>query len=427
MKPLLAQPFWIVLNIYLIIEGINYISYLVQHEKLSQFKNTVNKKTHKKKIKKYAKCLQNDIVNHVKDPSVQLDNMFGGRIRSYSQEGVLESLKQCIYFPFHKKIQNDDKNILKIVNRYEELNNIKFKNNKPDTIEKINWYKNELKTWYKPLPIICAFEAIVTYTHVTMINEGFQKFTCKNGLVIWYRDGELKKDVILFVHAGAGGLLCQSKFITKLPKNMAVIIPELPGISFGGRVFLPPTVRQMAKSICKFIIKKNINTVQMISHSFGGNVLSCIINNNLDYLTTNKVSITNTILVEPIIFIPMLPHIGNFMNADITISDMFNVITKNQGRFLSCILLFRDIYAQFYAQRCFLIMDSLVGETDYEKNNIINIVFSENDELSPINDCVHYLTSKQYNCSVKVFSEKCHGDFCFDEEMQTHVLGLIKQ
>lgn len=377
----------------------------------------------------YASKIKDDIENHIKNPTQYFDNLFHGRSRSYSKEGIYESLKQCFYFPYHKQIKKSD-TIENIIKFYEKNNEIKFDNGKLNTNsnKKINWHQTELKTWYKPLPIICMFEAVLTYSEVLMQIEGFHKTGMKNGLSIWFRKGILDRTkLVLFVHAGSGGLLLQSEFIKKLPKECSVVIPELPGISFAGRVSVPPTVRELAKTITKFIKNREIKQVQMISHSFGGNILSCIINNQHTYFKKYGMAITNTILVEPIIFIPTLPFIHKFSNTDITVSDVVNQIKSNHGRLVSYVLLFRDIYTQFYGQRCFTINDALIGETEYEKNNIINIVFSENDELSPIHECVHYLESKKYNGNVKVFENRKHGDFCFDLEMQNYVIGLIRK
>ena len=374
--------------------------------------------------------MNHDLHNHIKKPTVYLENLFGGRMRSFSKEHIYESLVQCFYYPFHKKIKSCN-NINQMIKLYEQTNGVKFDNNtnndKNNSLNKINWYKNELKTWYKPLPLICMFEAILTYSDVFMETEGFQKTSQQNGLTIWYRKGNTyPSDSILFVHAVSGGLLAQSSFISKLPKDKSIIIPEIPGISFGGRVMLPPTIRQISKSLAKFIKHKSICTVQMISHSFGGNILSCIINNQHKYLEKNGIFIINTTLVEPIIFVPTLPFIHRLLNDDLTATDIINQLTNNQNKLISYVLAFRDIYAQFYAQRCFLVTDSLIGETQYEKNNMINIIFSERDELSPVLECVHYLESKKYNGNIKVFEGRKHGDFCFDLEMQTYVLNLIK-
>lgn len=421
------HPFWFLLNMYLVVEGINYVEYLMQKQKLEKFSMKIKKrKSSIDKSKKYTKKIKDDIKNHIKSPQNYLENLFDGRIRSYCKYGVYESLKQCFYYPFHRKIKSCE-TIEDMINFYEQSNGVKLQDTKNNCIKKVNWYKNELKSWYKPLPVICMFEAVLTYSDVLMEKEGFRRTNIKNGLTIWFREGEKNKfDSILFVHAGAGGLLMQSSFISKLPKDKSIIVPEIPGISFGGRVTLPPTIRKISKSLTKFIKKRDIKTIQMISHSFGGNILACIINNQHNYLEKNNIQITNTILVEPVIFIPTLPFIHKLLNDDITVSDVIQQLKNNQGRLLSYVLLFRDIYTQFYAQRCFLITDSLVGETKYEKNNMINIVFSENDEFSPITECVHYLESKKYNGNIKVFEGRSHGDFCFDLDMQNYVLNLIK-
>lgn len=424
------EPFWILFNIYIVVEGINYIEYLIQKQKLEEYSIKIKKSHLKKKaIKKsklYISKINEDLHNHVKTPTAYLENLFSGKIHLFSKNDISKILIQTFYYPFHKKIKSCD-NIDQMIGLYERENNVKFNNTiiKNNNLEKFN--KNELKTWYKPLPIICMFEAILTYSDTFMKSEGFKKTRFFNGLTIWFREGnEYSSDSILFVHAVSGGLLAQSLFIAKLPKDKSIIIPEIPGISFGGRVQIPPTIRKISRSLAKFIKQKSICTVQMISHSFGGNILACIINNHHKYLEKHNIFIINTTLIEPIIFVPTLPFIHRLVNENLTTTELISKFSSDYNKIFSYLLAFRDIYAQFYAQRCFFVTDSLVGETMYEKDNVINIIFSEKDELSPVSECVHYLESKKYNGNIKIFNDRQHGAFCLDNEMHNYVLSLIK-
>lgn len=419
------EPLWILLNIYFVVEGINYIEYLIQKQKLEKYTTKKSKKNMLKKAKLYVNKINEDLHNHVKEPNNYLENLFCGQIKSFSKKEISKSLIQCFYYPFHKKIRHCD-DVDRMIQLYEKKNNIKF-DQIQKTNKKVSWYENQFKTWYKPLPLICMFEAILTYSDAFMKTQGFYKTKLSCGLTIWFRIGEKHSaDSILFVHAVSGGLLAQSLFIEKLPKDKSIIIPEIPGISFKGRVMFPPTIRQISKLLVRFAKHKNIKTIQMISHSFGGNILSCIINNQHDYLEKNNISIINTTLIEPIIFAPTLPFIHRLLDEELSTTDLINKITSDYTKIFSYLLAFRDIYAHFYAQRCFLVIDSLVGETTYEKNNIINIVFSDQDELSPVSECVHYLESKKYNGKIKIFYGRKHGAFCLDLEMQKYVLDLIK-
>lgn len=421
-------------------EGLNYLSHSIQYEKISKInednekiRNKKNKKD-KKKVKLHAKTMKDDLLNHFKNFNTNIDMVFGGRTRSLSKTEIHDSLAKIIYSPYHKNIKSSSL-IFEIINKYEEKINEKLlefnKNyNQTDINEPLNELSNEssnesLKVWYKPLPLVLTFEAITMYSDVTMFLKGFNKFTYENGLVIWIKKGTTKEnDAIIFLHAGAGGIVVQLEFINKLPETHTIIIPEIPGISFGGRVFVPPTIREISELIVDFSISLKMSSLQLISHSFGGNIISCIINNYVKKLEKNKIKLINTTLVEPIIFLPSLFSVYKLLNEDINSDDVLNIIKNDSSKLLSYILIFRDIYAQYYS-KCLTMTDVLMGTTDYEKNNCINIILSEYDELYSASECEHYLKSKKYNCNIIMRKNNYHGDFCFNKETHNIVVGLI--
>ena len=101
-----------------------------------------------------------------------------------------------------------------------------------------------------------------------------------------------------------------------------------------------------------------------------------------------------------------------------------NCIINNKARMLSYFLIFRDIYAKYYSD-CLTMTDILIGTTKYEKENCINIVLAENDEIYSASECEHYLKSKKYNCNLIIIKGNSHGDFCFDKNMHDIVINLI--
>lgn len=425
------NKFLIILNIYIILEAINYVGHLVQCEKIKKVKKHKKDKKSKKKIKLCAQIVKEDFINHIKNPHDTIDVGFNGRTRSLSKSNIHNSLVKKIYSPFHKTVKLSD-HVYDIINKYENITNAKL----PETSDEILDDENSIKVWYKPLPVILAFEAILLYSDMVMLSEGFEKITYENGLVIWYREGsENKLNTIVFLHAVAGGIAMQLQFIKKLQKTHNIVIPEIPGIAFGNRVFVPPTIREISNMIINFVINKNKSNLdllnqlnqqylQLIGHSFGGNIVSCIINNYVNKLEQNNIKIVNTTLVEPIIFLPSLFPVYNLLNAEINAEQLLDCVVNNKARMLSYFLIFRDIYAQYYA-KCLTMVDVLMGTTEYEKNNSITVILAENDELYSAHECEHYLKSKKYNCNVIMLKNNGHGDFCFDEKIHKIVIDLI--
>ncbi len=111
-----------------------------------------------------------------------------------------------------------------------------------------------------------------------------------------------------------------------------------------------------------------------------------------------------------------------------SISTAINVIKEgNYSDLLSIPFFYRDLYLQFYMQRCLTLTDSiLIGESEYEQlDDKIYVILSRNDNKIVVDDLVHYLTSKKYKCDIKIFDNMRHGDFAFDDNMQNHVIKLL--
>ena len=443
------RNFLILLNIYLILEGLNYLNHVIQYEKISQIEKHKKNKKDKKKINLHAKIIKEDIVNHFKNVDTNMDIIFGGKTKNLSKNHIHDLLVKIIYAPYHENITKS-KEIIEIIDKYEKQSNIilpEIQINQPnqqnqlnqpiqphqfdqlDQSANLNQYltnHDSIKAWYKPLPMLFTFEIILLFSDMMMFSKGFSKITHDNGLIIWFKEGTSKKtNAIIFLHAGAGGILVQSDFINKLPNTHTIIIPEIPGIAFGSRVFIPPTIREISNTLVDFVINMRISDLQLISHSFGGNIISCIINNYIEKLEQNDIKIINTTLIEPIIFLPSLFPVYNLLNEEININDVVKIITNDSSKIFSYILIFRDIYAQYYS-KCLTMSDVLMGTTEYEKNNCINVVLSENDELYSAAECEHYLKSKKYNCNIIMRKNNCHGDFCFNKETHDIVINLIK-
>ena len=426
-------------SMYIAAEVFCYISHSTHYSILNSFKYCKKNKhtTDKRKLQNCVKTLKHDMINHMKNMCFQVNCILHNNSGILTKSKMYDIIKYCMYFPYHNSVsqcnhiddvvkvyeKNNSNGSLKIIKSNENFNaNFHISKNTKKTII----HDNELVVWYKPLPIILMFESIVFYTDLTMLHSGFSKVRCSNGLVLWYRKGTKYIDnCITFVHGGAGGIVFHMELLKKIPREYSLLVPELPGISFGNRVYIPPTVRQMSRSIAKFIVKNNMKKLQLMSHSFGGNIVSCVINNYHNYFAKNNVNIINTTLVEPIIFMSTLPFISKILTVELNNSEILYFLANDKLRLMSYWIMFRDIYIQHYS-KCFTILDCLLGITEYEKNNTINIVLSENDELVNCDECVTYLKNKQYRANIKIFQDNMHGAFCFDGHMQSYAVSLLK-
>ena len=127
------------------------------------------------------------------------------------------------------------------------------------------------------------------------------------------------------------------------------------------------------------------------------------------------------------VFIPRLLTIYQLFNDNAYDLSMDFIKNNKASELFYIPLFYRDLYLQFYMQRCLSLADNvLLGTTTYEKiDDKIHVILAENDNKVILDDVLHYLTSKKYNCKIKIFENKIHGDFAFDKTMQQYVINII--
>jgi pimeloyl-ACP methyl ester carboxylesterase len=275
---------------------------------------------------------------------------------------------------------------------------------------------------------------IKIHTDRYLKKNNFIKMVCNNGLIIWYKIGLTKPNhANIFIHSSIGGLSIYKNFINKLSDKIGdtytTILLEIPGISFGNNIYIPPTIYSITQYLVSFIKLNKINNINIMGHSFGCNVVSCLINRFYKDLRDNGILLNKTILIEGLVFLPRLMNIYKFFNEN-SFTMVTDIIKRGNYRDLVSIPFFyRDLYLQFYMQRCLSLTDStLVGLTEYEQlDNKIHLILSEDDDKIIVNDLVYYLQSKRYKCDIKIFDNVRHGDFAFDERMQDHAIELLNK
>lgn len=424
---------WIMLiSTYLILESLNYVKYIFQYKVLNDFRNTNNCDRFITENK--AIILKNDIIHHVKNIPDQITDLFYKKTmyKNIPKKLLYDNMCKTFYYPHHTNLSTKNTELVDdIIFHFEKMENHKFINTDSDeyqNVHSIDWCENKIKSWYRPILITGIMKLIKLYTNNFLKKNGFVKISYPNGMNIWCRYGTINKQVAdIFIHASIGGLVIYRSFIKKLKSDNTIILLEIPGIAFGNDVYLPPTIYAMTKILVDYLIFSKFTKINMMGHSFGCNFVSCLINRFQDDLKNNNIEIDKTILIEGLVFIPRLMNIFQYFNEN-----AFNTISKiimggNYGDLFSIPFFYRDLCLQFYMQRCLSFTDSvLLGMTEYEQiDNKIHVILSKEDDKIIINDVIHYLDSKKYKCVIKIFDERRHGDFAFDDDMQEHVISIL--
>lgn len=415
--------------IYFIIELIYYIKYRIQYKILNNFRNieNVDRNLSKRQIE-----IVIDEMRHVKNIKGHVLDLFYNNINheEIPRKLIHDITSQHLYFPFHNDLDHQQlHHINSVIDYYEHKLGIKFSENNYDISSSyIKWGENDIKSWYKPIIITITSNIVKLSSDYILRNNGFNNIKFSNGFKIWYRYGTINKSSAkVFIHSSLGGLLIYKNFIKQLSTETTIILPEIPGISFGNNVFIPPTIYKMTEQIIDFIKDNNIKEFDMCAHSFGCNFIACVINRFQEELFKYDIKIKKTIIIEGIVFIPRIMNIYKFFNDNALSTIISSIKAGDYGDLISVFFFYRDIYLQYYTQRCVSATDSiLLGNTEYEKTGEIHLILAENDNKMLTDDLLHYLDSKKMNCNIKVFENKIHGDFALNSDMQNYVLNLFK-
>lgn len=427
----------LILLIYIVIEIYHYIKYLIKYRNLNRTKQHDNKQQHDRQlINKYSNVLKKEFTK-INCMSEQLTDLFYGKCvnNNITKESLKKSISQYFYFPYHNNLKETEANVIDdILHEIEKQSNIIYSSTNKQ-IPNIDWGQGTILCWYKPIIIQAILELFGLLNKIIMCRRGFKKIKLMDSFEIWVRKGTNKNNGILFMHASATGPLIYSKFIDNLPKDKTIIIPEIPGIAFGSKVNVPPSIYEMSEKIVEYICKTKIKKIDMIGHSLGCNFITCILNRHYNKLIEYKVELKRTIIIDGLIFIPRIMKLyaglGTSVKKNIIDSIKSKSIATFFGTMISIILVYRDMYMQYYCKRCFTITDSLLyGHNEYEKSGNIYVVFAENDDKICVDNVLFYLDKKhglnEIKYNIKTFPGKAHGEFISCKKIQEHVLGLLE-
>lgn len=406
---------------YIFMEYQNYIRYKNKRATLNNYKRP--DMFDKIEMEKRINILCEDIENENIEIDIFVKEMFKGLsdINNISYDEIYNALHDNMYSVDNKNIYRCE--IEKIISTLEKKLNIKFLNRNENVNKHVTIHKDDILAWYRPLLFNIGLKLAKTPSEYYLKNVlGFKRVCLKDGIVMWIKPGSEK--CVLFIPACIGGITFYPYFIKKIDQSNTIMIPEIPEMSWNnGRNIIPPNLSEISHEIINCVIDNNIKSLNMIGHSFGTIVMNHIVNQQYIYLKSNNVKLDKLIYIEGLLFY------ANVFSTLNTIEDPFHKILVGNARAdITTMSLFqRDLYVKFYIKRCLSLMHSVLsGASECEKECKVYALMGSDDNKFITKDYVNYIENRKLPIKYKVFDGCMHGAFVWNNEMQQHVLNILK-
>lgn len=250
----------------------------------------------------------------------------------------------------------------------------------------------------------------------------YNKFITKSGIAIWYNDyHEKRKQPLLFLHAAVGGVSVQFPLLQYFNSNYNIIMPEIPGLSFTDPIDTPLYIHEIVNELNDFIRSVYINKyyirsddfkINLMGHSLG-NSICCGLINMYPYL------INDFYCIEGQIFFPQCLS---------TYKDFYtNVKNLSFYDYSTVLFLHRDIYAQYFLNKCLSFDLCFIYNLENERKHINVYMFHLTmDKKIKIEPQINYAKLKNIPITFELFDESlAHGSFVTSTNFRNKIINKI--
>ncbi len=404
--------------LYILFESYLFIRHWNIHNKFDKYKLNDFSRNRMLKMDQKFDILIDDIKSDHIDVTEFIHDMHNPntKLTDLSRDSMFAMLKENIYFPHNVLYDYQITKINETINLCEQKLNHIFSND----IKPYRYYQiasEKFNSWYKPIFLKVLMFGLKTMTEFNMCRFGYHQYDLGDGLVAWIKTGS--SECITFFPPSIGGITFYQSFIKQIKTDKTICLFELAGMSWKHYVTDPPDMNTIANHVTTFLIKLQIKKVNMFAHSFGGVVMSHIINN--ECFDKHSIKLNKTIYIECPLF-----HIGIHKTLKNITKSWYKIIQDAYDNFIIMFLFHRDIYVQFYLQRQMNLCDSiLMGTTNYEKTGKIYSLMAQNDFKFDTQEYVNYITKKQLNIQYFIYPDCAHGAFTYHLGMQQKVLEIL--
>jgi hypothetical protein len=424
--------FLIFIKIWLFIELINWIAYLLIYvniisPKFMKFKEVDTLKI----IERFDKLSKEElehiiggcvIYNKISHENVDVSRL---NIQTLSKVEIINLIGYSLFGLDIRDIYSSKKFpiILKLVKKIELKLGYNFEVSKTDRYLYRKWGSNFIKFSFRPLVLQIPLKIFIYSIHILFtIGLGF-KWEQINKIGFLSKKNDPNKKNIIFIHGLGFGYVPYFQTLMELDKRYNLIIVVLPNISsynyyddINYAYFPPLTI--LSNTFYNFLESKDITDTILLSHSFGTYITQ--------FLRKDERSkyFSKIILVDPIIF-----WIGCFkmsLHVENPFIKKYPIITYLIDNLL-CFMIYQCLYLKYICFRVMFGPDFWIYDASElaEYKNIV-IILEKNDYIIPA-DLIYEKIKNYVKCYYFNSDEFYHGSILMEKKYSSKLIEIIDE
>jgi predicted alpha/beta hydrolase family esterase len=317
-------------------------------------------------------------------------------------------IKWTAYNLYFKSIWqlNDEqiKNAKRTLYDIEKKIGFKFKKITDPNVYFLKFGNNHIECEYRPMMIYGALNVVKNVVYGMLRYYGFKKFVTSSGIIYFFYHNEKHENTTMFIHGLGLGITPYLSYIFSLQKTSNVLIPIIPNISnmefssyftrLSEDALFPSYTKWRKDFKCAFK-KHNIESIDIIAHSFGTVILGLLLKD--DWIRSK---IKKKVFVEPVCFVDQSYKIYRYINEpaegkDGVITTVFNL------------LIYKDVYVRYVSQRFLYGPEFWILDYNQMSNDDNLVIVSKKDKLVPSSTL--YQRMKRYDVPCIMVDDAGHS------------------
>jgi len=419
------------LKIWLILELVNWISYLIIYinivnPKYMEFKeidtqNIINRvdKLKKEELKHIiGGCI---IYNKITHSEVNIEKL---QIENLTKIEIINLIGFSLFGLNINDINLSEKYniILKLVKKIELILECTFKSSDTDRYLYRKWGSNFIKFSFRPLILQLPLKIFILSIHILFTYYLGFKWEKINKIGFLSKNIDINKKNIIFIHGLGFGYVPYFRMLMELDKKYNLIIIVLPNISSYNYYddinysYFPP-LTQISNTLYNFLESKKINKIIILAHSFGTYITEFI---RRDFRSNIFEKI---ILVDPIIFwigyFKMSLHIENPFIKKYPIT---TYLIDN----LLCFMIYQCLYLKYVCFRVMFGPDFWIYDINELKNKNITIILEKEDYVIPA-ELLYQKIKDNIKCHYFDSNDMTHGTILMKQKYLSKLINIIDE
>lgn len=432
--------FFKIVKYWLILELINWITYLFMYIKIISPKFLKFKENDTIKIIERIDKLNKNEIEHIIAGCVIYDKISHSNIDynsfDISKMSKIEIINLIGYSLFGIGINDIYSSsklfvIMELVKKIENKLGYEFVLDDFDRYLYRGWGSNFIKFSFRPLILQIPLKIFINSIHLLFTIYLGYKWEKYNKIGFLYKKNDPSKKNLVFIHGLGFGYVPYFKILMELDKKYNLIIVVLPNISsytnydtfnlnydnLTTDFDYFPQISHLADVFYKFMELKNITNTIILSHSFGTYITQILRKD------TRSIIFDKIILIDPIIFwigcFKMSLHIENpfIKKYPIHLFIIDNILA---------FMIYQCLYLKYVCFRVMFGPDFWIYDVNELENKNITIVLEKGDYIIPAELLYHKINGK-INCHYFDSDNMMHGSILMENKYKNELLKIIDE